>query len=368
MLLTILFYIFIVVVGIQLLYYVLLFQKFSSTKTTLIKKVDFPVSVVIAAKNEAENLKENLPLILNQKHPNFEVILVNDASNDTSSEVIQTLQQQYKHLKAIHLTATDSYKGNKKNAVTKGIEAASYDYILFTDADCKPISNHWISEMTSRFTDEKNLILGYGAYQKINNSLLNKLIRYETLLTAIQYFSYAQLGIPYMGVGRNLAYKKALFHRVNGFESHKHIKSGDDDLFINEIATKQNTAICYSKESHTISAPKTDFNSWFQQKRRHISTATSYKPMHQLLLGVFFMSQFLFWSLAIILLILAFKWQFVTILIGIRLITHYSIIKNSAAKLNETDFVLYTPLLDFLIVSIQIALFFTNNISKPKHW
>jgi len=368
MLLTILFYTFLIAVGIQLFYYVFLFGAFSFTKTTAINKSNLPVSIIIAAKNEAENLKENLPLILNQEYPNFEVILINDASADTSLEIIRTLQQQHTHLKAIHLTKTDSYTGNKKNAVTKGIEVASYEYVLFTDADCKPISNHWISEMMSHFTDEKSVVLGYGAYQKINNSFLNKLVRYETLLTAIQYFSYAKIGIPYMGVGRNLAYKKALFYRVNGFESHEHIKSGDDDLFINEIATKQNTAICSAKESHTLSVPKTNFNSWFQQKRRHVSTATSYKPIHQLLLGVFFVSQFLFWLLAIILLILAFKWQFVTILIGIRLIVQYCILRNSVAKLNEKDLLLYAPLLDFLLVNIQIALFFTNSISKPKHW
>ena len=368
MLLTILFYIFLFVVVIQLIFYMLLFGKFSFSQKKETLPLNAPISVIIAAKNEAQNLQDNLPLILNQEYPNFEVIIINDASTDNSSAIIQAFQPQNKRLKVVNLAATDSYNGNKKNAISKGIEVSSNNCLLFTDADCKPNSINWISEMTSYFTKEKSIVLGYGAYEKINNSFLNKLIRYETLLTAIQYFSYAKLGIPYMGVGRNLAYKKELFSRINGFESHKHIKSGDDDLFINEIAGTTNTEICFTTKSFTISTPKMTFSDWFQQKRRHISTASNYKPIHQFLLGLFFCTQLLFWTLAIILLILAFKWQVVTILIAIRLIAQYIVIQDSAAKLDEKDLIIFTPLLDFIIVFTQLSLFLVNRISKPKHW
>lgn len=368
MLLVILFYVFLFVVVIQLYFYVFLFGKFSFSKIKKIKLSNFPVSVIIASRNEANNLKENLPSILNQKHPNFEVIVVNDASTDESNTILELFQNQYKHLKVITLESSNSYSGNKKNAISKGIALASNDYLIFTDADCRPLSKNWISEMTNWFSDKKEIILGYGGYQKIDNSFLNKLIRFETLLTAIQYFAYAKAGIPYMGVGRNLAYKKELFQKNSGFENHKHIKSGDDDLLINQISTHSNTEICFTKESFTISKPKRSFTSWIQQKRRHISTATSYKPTHQFLLALFFLSQFLFWCLAIILLIFSFKWQYVTILIAIRLISQYIAIQNSATKLDEKDIVLFTPFLDFLLVFTQIGLFIINLISKPKHW
>ena len=368
MLLTLLFYIFLFAVAIQLCFYMFLFGKFSTLKFTPTNPSNVPVSILIAAKNEAENLKKHLPVVLKQYYPNFEVILIDDASTDNTLEVIRNFQQEYKHLKLVSIAHTESYNGNKKNAISRGIEAASYEYLLFTDADCMPNSEHWISEMASYFTKTKSIVLGYGAYEKINNSCLNKLIRYETLLTAIQYFSYAKMGIPYMGVGRNLAYKKDSYIRNNGFESHRHIKSGDDDLLIAEIATIENVDICFNKKGHTISESKKSYKNWFLQKRRHISTATSYKPIHQLLLGLFFSSQFLFWLLAIFLLIFSFNWLIVTILVLIRLIVQYYTIQNSAKKLGENDIVLFAPLLDFLLVFTQFGLFITNLFSKPKHW
>lgn len=368
MLLNILFYAFLFVVVIQLFFYLFLFGKFSFTQFKNTKKTNIPVSVIIAARNEFENLKKNLPSILDQNYPNFEVVVVNDASTDESNIILESFQNRYKHLKVINLEDTSSYSGNKKYAISKGIEFASSNYLLFTDADCRPVSKNWISEMTGHLSDKKEIVLGYGDYQKIDNSFLNKLIRYETLLTAIQYFSYAKIGIAYMGVGRNLAYKKDLFQKNSGFENHKHIKSGDDDLLINQISTSSNTEICFTQESFTISTPKTSFTDWILQKRRHISTATFYKPIHQILLGLFFLSQFLFWCLAIILLVFSFKWQLVTILIAIRLISQYIAIRNSATKLDKKDIVLFTPILDFSLVFIQIGLFIINLFYKPKHW
>ena len=222
--------------------------------------------------------------------------------------------------------------------------------------------------MTSHFSNDKIIVLGYGAYKKIKNSFLNKIIRFETLLTAIQYFSYAHVGLPYMGVGRNLAYTKDAFFKVNGFTNHSHIRSGDDDLLINEIATKNNTATCLSHQSFTISEPKRTFTKWFHQKRRHVTTASNYKPIHQMLLGLFYLSQFLFWSLAIILLAFSFNWLIVTILLAIRLIIQYIILGKVAEKLNEKDLFLLFPVLDFTIVLLQFGVYTSNLISKPKSW
>jgi len=367
MILTVLFYVFIAVIIIQLCYF-FLFSKFSFSKQHRTSNTFVPVSIIICAKNEGKNIDDHLESILTQEHPDFEVILVNDASTDTTPEILKTFKNNYRNLKIVDIKSTSKYTGNKKNAVTKGIDAATNEYLLFTDADCQPTSKNWISEMTSQFANDKAIILGYGGYQKVKNSLLNKLIRFETLLTAVQYFSYAKADIPYMGVGRNLAYTKGIFKEARGFSNHTQIQSGDDDLFINQIATKKNTAICVSKKSFTISEPKKTVSEWFQQKRRHVTTANHYRPVHQILLSVFYISQFLCWLLAIILVAFSFKWLIVTILLTIRLITQYIILGSSAKKLCEKDLIIYFPILDFILVIFQLGISIRNLISKPTTW
>jgi hypothetical protein len=210
--------------------------------------------------------------------------------------------------------------------------------------------------------------LGYGSYSKVKKSFLNKLIRFETLVTAVQYFSFAKAGIPYMGVGRNLAYARKEFFNANGFINHIKVRSGDDDLFINQVATKSNTAICFSVNSFTQSLPKTTFSSWIKQKRRHISTAKFYKLSHKILLALLYISQLLFWVLAPILLITLFKWQIVIGLILIKLILQYTMFGMSAKKLGEQDLIMMLPFLEVFLIITQLTIFINNLISKPNHW
>ena len=365
-----LFITFIVVFCIQFIYYIFIFGFFSFNKyKPLTSNFDQPVSVLICAKNEAKNLSKYLPLYLDQDYKNFELVLINDCSTDATLEIFRKFKEENpSQIKIVDVIANEQFWGSKKYALTLGIKAASYEHLLFTDADCKPGSKNWIKEMSSFFNEKKQLILGYGAYEKIENSLLNKLIRFETLVTAIQYFSYSKIGIPYMGVGRNLAYTKTKFFSVNGFINHMKIKSGDDDLFINQIATKNNTANCLSPNSFTVSAPKLTFKEWVQQKRRHVSTASHYKNFHKLLLGLFYSTQLLFWTISLILFTTLYQWQFVLILVLVRILIQYSIIWTSAKKLNEKDLVLLAPFLEIFLIVIQMFIFIKNLISKPTHW
>ena len=366
--LDILFYTFIIVVCIQLLYYGLLFLKFAFAKPKKVTRKKISVSVLICAKNEAENLKQFLPLILEQKYPNFEVILINDVSNDNTLEVMEDFKNKYDNIKIVNIKPIEAFWGSKKYALTLGIKAASNNFLLFTDADCKPLSKYWIKEMSAQFSNSKSIVLGYGAYKKKKNSLINKLIRFETLLTAIQYFSYAKIGIPYMGVGRNLAYRKETFFNANGFMSHMNVRSGDDDLFVNQVANSKNTAICFTKNSITESLPETSFKSWFNQKKRHVSTAKHYKPLHKFLLSIFYLSQFLFWSLSIILISFLFHWKIVITLFTLRILIQYISIGISAKKLNENDTIVILPFLDLFLVFSQLVIFISNLVSKPNHW
>lgn len=366
--LTILFYSFVAIAIIQSIYYSVYLSFFSFQKPLKGKAYKIPLSVIICAKNEAENLKKNLPEILNQNYNDFEVVLVNDNSSDDTFEVMEVFAEKYSNIKLVNVKPIEPFWGNKKYALTLGIKATMHEFLVFTDADCKPNSKNWLQEMSSQFSNKKSIIIGYGAYKKVKHSVLNALIRFETLMTAIQYFSYANAGNPYMAVGRNLAYRKAQFFENKGFINHMSVKSGDDDLFVNENASKENTAICFSKDSFTISEPKTSFKDWILQKRRHISTANNYKALDKFLLGLFYMSQLLFYLFATILLCFLFQWEIVIAIITFRFILQYISVGYSAKKLNEKDIIWAIPFLEIFLVTFQLAIFSANLISKPKHW
>jgi len=365
-----LFITFCIIVGIQIFFYLFLFGAFSFSKVKNGIATSFPVSIVICAKNEEVNLQKFLPKIASQKYTSFEIILVDDASSDNSLSVMLDFKKNFSSNKiSIQIISIDekSSKG-KKAALTLGIKSSQYDYILLTDADCYPVSNYWIQEMHAYFTNQKTIVLGYGAYRKIEKSFLNKIIRFETLLTAIQYFSYAKIGKPYMGVGRNIAYHKKEFMDIDGFKDHEHIHSGDDDLFINQIANFNNTSICFKKDSFTISEPKIDFKEWIHQKRRHITTSSHYKGLHKFLLGLFYLTQISFWVFSILLLALQINVALTLSLIFCRWVIWYLVISKSAIKLNEKDLVSFAPIFEISIIFIQLFIFIKNIISPPKHW
>ena len=365
---SILFYAFIVVVSIQVTYYLSFLFSFALKRDKTRLKKNIPISVIICAKNEVGNLKKNLPLVLEQDYPTFEVVLVNDSSSDETLDIMKDFAKKYKNIKLVDVKTIETFWGNKKYALTLGIKASKHNFLVFTDADCAPNSNKWLAQISSNFSNEKSIVLGYGAYAKKEFSFLNKLIRFETVMSALQYFSYANLGLPYMGVGRNMAYRKELFFNNSGFNSHMNLKSGDDDLFINEVANNKNTSTCYTKDSHTISEPKTSFKDWIVQKRRHISTAKFYKPLHKFLLILFYSSQLLFWIIGVLLITKGSSWEWITAMIALRFIIQLLCLGFTAKKLNEVDLIFLVPLLEFFLILTQLSIFIANILSKPKHW
>lgn len=288
----------------QLIYYIFLFSKIISYQKNKIaqeknekKNIFFPpISIIICAKNEAANLSAKLPFILQQNYPKFEVIVVNDASEDATSDVLQVFQEKYPHLKIIHVPSdTVRNMQGKKFALSRGLKEAEYDIVLLTDADCEPVSESWAMLMVTELLDSgKDIVLGYSPY-KYQKGFLNQFIRFETIYTAMQYFSFAIWGKPYMGVGRNLLYRKKIFEKT-GFEKHAHIASGDDDLFISEVATKKNTSILLSQDSFVFSEPKTNWKAYYRQKSRHLSTGTKYKFDIKFHLGLISLSHFGFFG------------------------------------------------------------------------
>ena len=365
--LNIIFWIFAASIAIQLLYYWGIFSRFAFYKSPKKGISTFPVSVVICAKNEYHNLKINLPVILNQDYPDYEIVVVNDASDDETIFLLEDLSKQYPHLKVVTITQNLNFFSGKKFPLALGIKSAKNEYLLLTDADCMPAGPDWIKEMTSGFSAQKEVVLGYGGYQT-ENSFLNSIIRFETAFTAIQYFSFALLGTPYMGVGRNLAYKKSLFLQNKGFISHYKVSSGDDDLFINKIATKKNTRIIISPESFTSSPGKKTFNNWWIQKRRHLSTGKYYKTKHKVLLGGLSLSLIVLFISFVLLLLTKYNWWIVLILFFIRFFSQLLIFKKSFSRLNEKKLLLLSPIIESILLILYPILVLSNLIARQDKW
>jgi len=354
------------VILINCLFY-FLFSKFSMAKAPKsYAHTDFPVSVIICAKNESDNLRRFIPMILEQEHSNFELIIINDASSDETQEVIEEFMQIDSRVKTVEVANNEAFWSNKKYSLTLGIKKAQHPRLLFTDADCYPASKQWLSLMTRYLSDTKQLVLGYGAYEK-EKGLLNKMVRFETALTAIQYFSYANVGIPYMGVGRNLAYTSQLFYQHSGFMSHMKIPSGDDDLFVNEAATANNIVVMDQPEAFTYSIPKKTWKSWKIQKKRHITTSKYYRPIHKMLLGLYYFANLLFWIISILAFIFL-DWKLPLALVVFRFVLQYVFLSGGFKKLQEKDLLPWIPLFELFLVFFQLTIFSSNTISKPKRW
>ncbi len=338
----IVFYVFCLVTLIQLLYYWLLFNRAASyKKTDRSQSQTPPVSMVICARDEAPNLAKNLPGVLVQTYPTtHEVIVVNHNSQDETRYLLEEFKKTFKQLQIVNLEQEAKGIPGKKYPLSIGIKEAKHEVILLTDADCVPASEHWLWKMQDAYTNGVEVVLGYGAYYK-RPGLLNKLIRFETFHTALQYFSLALAGLPYMGVGRNLSYKKGLFLRNKGFSSINHVLSGDDDLFINRVANKHNTGIVLDPEAFTLSEPKKTFSEWIQQKNRHYTTGKFYKPVHKFLLGMQSLTHLLFYPL-LIASIIVYDWRIALGLFAIRTITQSIVYYNTMRRLDEKDlFALY---------------------------
>lgn len=353
---------------IQLIYFWGIFSRvaFFRPKNDFSRK-DEPVSIIVCARNEFYNLSENLPYLLNQEYTEYEVVVVDHGSDDDTKYLLRDMQLEYKHLKVVSMGQDLNFFTGKKFPLSIGIKSASYDALLLTDADCIPRSNQWLRKMAANFTGTTEIVLGYGAYER-TKGLLNLLIRFDTLRVAMQYFGFALSGLPYMGVGRNIAYRKSLFYRQNGFISHYRIQTGDDDLFVNRAANRRNTRVEFRSDAHTLSTPKKTFSLWFRQKRRHLLSGNHYKFSHKLALGIFGFTQTLFFASFITLLAFWYMPYIVLGIIAIRLLSQLIIFGKVMRKLSEKGFLFLVPFFEVFILLINPIIAFTNLFNKPVKW
>lgn len=359
--------IFTIAASIQFFYYFFIYLRLTIHKRGREAEEKVPVSVVICAKNEAANLEKYLPIILEQDYSNFEVIVVNDCSEDETEDVLKRYMLIYPRLRTTFIKEDEKFRHGKKLALTVGIKSAKNEWMLLTDADCFPTSNQWLAGMARHFNKSHSIVLGYGGYKEAPG-LLNMLIRYDSSIIAMQYFSMALSGFPYMGIGRNLAYKKSIFFANKGFASHVRLDSGDDDLFINEVATSHNVLIETASETHTRSLPKKNFEGWVEQKKRHFTTFVRYKKIHKILLGGEVFSRILFYFSLVGLLILFKYWIVAVSIFFVRTVVQFIVFKNTFKRLNERNLLLISPIFDIILPFISFGIYVSSLIRPSRQW
>jgi glycosyltransferase involved in cell wall biosynthesis len=362
-----LFVVFIFTFLVQQAFYWILFARLAFFKNNPLIPGKGGISVVICARNEHDHLKENLPFILAQDYPDFEVVVVNWASEDDSSFLLARMNEEFPNLKIVEIKENLNFFSGKKFPLSIGIKSAKNDMIVVTNADCRPVGRNWLSLMRSGFTASSEVVLGYGAYEK-KEGFMNKLVRFDAAQIAFRYLSCALSGIPYMGVGRNMAYLKSLFFENKGFISHYRIASGDDDLFINKVAKRNNTKIVLHPDSLTLSEPPKLFRLWMIQKKRQLSTLRFYRSGHRLLFGLYSMSIFLFYLLFLVLLIMDYNTVLLLPLFITRLIAQIIIFYQCMTRLDERDLIWFVPFFEITMIFVYSMAFMSNLFSKRNKW
>jgi glycosyltransferase involved in cell wall biosynthesis len=326
-----------------------------------------PVSVIICARNEEDNLTEFLPKVLSQDYPMFEVVVVNDCSFDNTEHVIDEFAKIFPNLRKATIKEDAYYKHGKKFAMLVGIKAATNNQLLFTDADCYPASDKWLREMAAGFVNDTEIVLGYGAYEK-QKGFLNTLIRFDAFTIAVQYLSSGIKRRPYMGVGRNLAYTKDLFFREKGFSTHYHINSGDDDLFVNQAANGGNTNVCVCKEAVTYSKAKKTFRDWRIQKARHLTTGMLYTTVSKSRIAFNYFSQYFFYCSLIALAFSMRSVLLIPIFLVLKAVAQIVVLNRATKRLNERDLLMGSLLYELILLFIYPIFHVTKLFYKQNRW
>jgi glycosyltransferase involved in cell wall biosynthesis len=349
-----------------LLFHAFMFTRLAFRKTTVEPDRELPISVVICARNEARTLEELIPLLVKQDHREFEVVVVNDRSEDDTWEVLQWMKPDQPKLRPVNIQADEKFNYGKKIALGVGVRAAKYPHVLLTDADCVPDGPDWISTMAAGFRNGRSIVIAHSPYA-YQTGIANILERYDGCAKAAQYMSFGMAGLPYMGVGRNLGYTSELFFNAKGGDRHNHLMSGDDDLFINGVARARNTAVVADPRSFMTTRPTRDLMTWIRRKRRHYTTAAHYRFGHQVLLMLLPTARALFW---VALALLAFKglWREVAIGAVIKVGVLLPITMVGLHKLRAGAITWFALPLEWLFLLLDPLLYMSTILVKPKRW
>lgn len=347
-------------------FHLAIFSRLAFRKAEVVPDPELPVSVVICARNESAALQRLIPVLMEQDHREFELVVVNDRSDDDTWDVLQWMRPHQPRLKPVNIQADEKFSYGKKIALGVGVRSAKYPHVLVTDADCTPTGPQWISTMAAGFAKGRQIVIGHSPYER-QPGLTNLLERYDGYTKAVQYISFAQAGFPYMGVGRNMAFTSELFFDAKGGRRQRQLMSGDDDLFINEVARARNTAAIADRRAHMTTRATPDLATWFRRKRRHYTTARFYRFGHQLLLTLLPAARLLLWA-TILYLALHAHYQVALIGLAVELLVFMPIGMLAMRRLGAGGLIWLSLPLEWLFLLLDPCIYISTLIIKPKRW
>jgi len=325
-----------------------------------------PVSVVITANNQYNDLQKSLPSMLSQDYPDFEVVVVNDNSDDSSNELLEDFSKQYTNLKVVELKQSLNWFSGRKFPLSLGIKSATNNLILLTDPGCVPQSNGWIKAMTGSFTSNSEIVLGYSSYN--TTSKINKWFRFTAFYDALLYLSMALRGLPFKGIGKNMGYSRELFYRNKGFSSHYVISAGDDELFVNRAANKHNVAVVVSEEGTIKQVKKMSFSSWLAGEKNRLKIRRFFNIRDRMLIRAFSFTSFAFYGLLVTLLFLGVPIFLVGFIFALRFISMMLISALAQKRLSEKKLILLSPIFEIFLILIDFFIWVLLFFNRKKKW
>lgn len=313
-----------------------------------------PLSVILYHNGTAEELEENLPAILEQDYPKFEVIVITDEKVNESVDYLKRIEEQYPHLYHSYLPDSSKWISRKKLAINLGIRASKYDWLVFTESFCQPESPQWLSLMSRNFTPDTQIVLGYSHFSK-EEGWTPRNRSFDNFFRSLRYLCMGLLHLPYMATGRNMAYRKELYFQTKGFGKHLDLLRGDDDLYINQVATRKNTRVETAAEASVVMKPLKAKKFWKEERLGYESTSRHFRGMQRQLLGFETFTRFLFFACAITAIVWGVLMQHLVLLTmaALCLIMRFislAVVINQSARLLGEHYRYYTtlPLLDVI--------------------
>lgn len=361
-------YAFLAVTSIQLIYYVFIFVRVWFVKVSE-KKPSPAVSLILSSKNQKKLLEKNLLHFINQDYPDFEIIVVNNASWDGTDEYLEQQELLYPNLKVVSNSyqENDRFSKGNKFAITLAVKAAANDLLLFADADCVPSSKKWLLEMVSHFSAEQKIVLANVKPFK-RNGLFNVFLRFEAVYESLLRIGATKVGLPLLANRRNIAYHRNLFFSVNGFLSHLNMSSGEAELFVDEVRTSSNSTISLSKDTLVEYESRLSFSNWFSEKRAFFHVSKKLSTLPKFFLAAHYLSMLLFYTLSIQLIMFSTSLELVLGLILIRLLMQYIVYWKLMEIMNERRLLLLLPFYEFVLMIVHGIVYISTNIKKVHDW